>query len=253
MFCIDVFTMDHPYHVRLSNEELKTSADRTIRSLVWMLGTAMLLLAIPQISHAKIKCSSLIIWEGAPGSKKSPHPLHLSVMTDRLIVRTSKMRDFSMFLSLKRDTRVQSMINERSWEGTRIHEARWNYQNNVRDSQDKASGFHSVTVVEKQTGTFVGSISISINQETKIGEIGYEFIPNTWGKGYATESLTAFIEICVKTFGITRFVAETSFSNLSSQRVLEKLGFVFDHFTQQDPETLYIIEQDKVYVLNKPN
>jgi RimJ/RimL family protein N-acetyltransferase len=57
--------------------------------------------------------------------------------------------------------------------------------------------------------------------------LGYMYHPSSWGKGYATEALSAF----VKAFFEKRpqeecILAETDVNNAGSRNVLQKVGFV---------------------------
>ena len=56
---------------------------------------------------------------------------------------------------------------------------------------------------------------------------GYVLATDAWGKGYATEALTAVIDVARRT-GVTRLFALCHPEHRSSRRVLEKRGFVRD-------------------------
>ncbi|MFT4711735.1 MAG: ribosomal-protein-alanine N-acetyltransferase [Candidatus Azotimanducaceae bacterium] len=55
-------------------------------------------------------------------------------------------------------------------------------------------------------------------------EIGLEFHPDYWGKGYATESLIALIELA-RSRGISNVHALTDVSNARAIRLTKKVGF----------------------------
>ncbi len=63
-------------------------------------------------------------------------------------------------------------------------------------------------------------------------ELGFAFLPEHWGKGYATEAGAASIEHAARDFGARRIIAITSPGNLASIRVLERLGFAFEAMTR---------------------
>ena len=56
-------------------------------------------------------------------------------------------------------------------------------------------------------------------------ELGYAFYPEFWGQGLATEVARALIEFGFGHLQLGSLVAETTLSNLPSQRVLTKAGF----------------------------
>jgi ribosomal-protein-alanine N-acetyltransferase len=55
-------------------------------------------------------------------------------------------------------------------------------------------------------------------------EVGYRFLKEHWGHGYATESARASIDFGFDEVGLDRIVAVALESNVASRRVLEKCG-----------------------------
>lgn len=66
--------------------------------------------------------------------------------------------------------------------------------------------------------------------------IGYGLVPHSWGNGYATEAVLALIDVCRAHPDVRTLAADTTHSNVASQRVLEKTGF---RLVRQDEELLY--------------
>ena len=63
----------------------------------------------------------------------------------------------------------------------------------------------------------------------KLPEVGYLIHPDHWGKGYATEAMTAVIAHLFATHDMDRLVAEVDPRNAASLGLLTKLGFVETH------------------------
>lgn len=63
----------------------------------------------------------------------------------------------------------------------------------------------------------------------KLPEVGYLIHPDHWGKGYATEAMTAVIAHLFATHDMDRLVAEVDPRNTASLGLLAKLGFVETH------------------------
>lgn len=59
-------------------------------------------------------------------------------------------------------------------------------------------------------------------------EVGWRFLPEAWGNGYATESAAAAIDYAFGTLGWHEVVAMTAKINLRSQRVMQRLGMTYD-------------------------
>ena len=69
----------------------------------------------------------------------------------------------------------------------------------------------------------LGSTGLSFVSATE-AITGYILAREAWGKGYATEALTAMVELAT-TLDVTRLVAHCHPDHRASQRVLEKCGF----------------------------
>ncbi|MEI2718800.1 MAG: GNAT family N-acetyltransferase [Gemmatimonadales bacterium] len=57
-------------------------------------------------------------------------------------------------------------------------------------------------------------------------DIGYAFVPEAWGVGYALEAASAILQSAWRDFAVPRVLAITNAENDPSQRLLLKLGFV---------------------------
>lgn len=55
-------------------------------------------------------------------------------------------------------------------------------------------------------------------------DIGYEFAPERWGQGFATEAATALVDFGFRELGLHRISSWCIADNAASARVLEKLG-----------------------------
>ena len=58
-------------------------------------------------------------------------------------------------------------------------------------------------------------------------EVGYRFLRNHWGNGYATEAARASIRFGFEELELERIVAVTMPTNRASRRVMEKCGLAF--------------------------
>ncbi|UPL50069.1 GNAT family N-acetyltransferase [Hymenobacter sublimis] len=79
-------------------------------------------------------------------------------------------------------------------------------------------------------GEAVGGIGIHprTNIERKNAELGYWLGEPFWGQGIITEAVRQMVDYGFRTFDITRIFARPFGTNLASQRVLEKAGFVLE-------------------------
>lgn len=76
---------------------------------------------------------------------------------------------------------------------------------------------------EKLTADFIGLVSLDPHHDGNYLEISYQFLPNWWGAGYATEVVQEIINFAFKELNLSKVIAETQTANISSCKLLEKL------------------------------
>ena len=92
--------------------------------------------------------------------------------------------------------------------------------------EDSALGLMQIRLTS--TGEAIGGIGfVSAPDVDGSVEIGYGLAEPSRGHGYATEALEALVGVALAN-GATSVVATTAPENTSSQRVLERCGFVRD-------------------------
>jgi [ribosomal protein S5]-alanine N-acetyltransferase len=81
----------------------------------------------------------------------------------------------------------------------------------------------------KNDNSFVGWCGLKyINEKDEI-DLGYRFMQNEWGKGFATEAATACVQFGFKKRNIQTIIGRTHVDNIASQKVLHKIGLSFQH------------------------
>jgi RimJ/RimL family protein N-acetyltransferase len=101
-------------------------------------------------------------------------------------------------------------------------------------------------VVERESGNVIGDAGLVLLEfRGPEIELAYRLKTPAWGKGYATETATAWLAYGFDELGLARIVAVTHPENVASQRVLEKVGMRFERMTTYDdgPVRLYAIER----------
>lgn len=84
-------------------------------------------------------------------------------------------------------------------------------------------------IVLKETDQLIGTCGFhAIEEEHWKAEIGYELHPDFWGKGIMTEVIQAAIQYGFNEIGLNRIEAFYDPENISSARVLEKNGFIYE-------------------------
>ncbi|MEK4237508.1 GNAT family N-acetyltransferase [Paenibacillus sp. FSL H7-0714] len=71
---------------------------------------------------------------------------------------------------------------------------------------------------------FIGLVTLTKYHDGLNIEVSYQFLPEWWGSGLATEVIKTIIEYSFNELGLSRLVAETQTANIASCRLLERVG-----------------------------
>ncbi len=105
-------------------------------------------------------------------------------------------------------------------------------------TRESGEGFIAMTLQHEPTRIFcidvngepIGAIGIHPQQDIfcKNAELGYWLAEPFWGKGIMVNAVLQMLKYGFANFDITRIFARPFHTNLGSQRVLEKAGFVLE-------------------------
>ena len=86
--------------------------------------------------------------------------------------------------------------------------------------------WYAIWMIELKDRTHIGELCFKGLSKDGSAEIGYGIAEDYQGRGYATEALSALVDWALKQPGVSCVTAETEETNIASQRVLRKSGFV---------------------------
>jgi [ribosomal protein S5]-alanine N-acetyltransferase len=112
--------------------------------------------------------------------------------------------------------------------------------NQLREHPEQL-GWHRYVGLVSPDGsrTLVGSLGGFTKADPSEAEIGYGFLPEFQGQGFATEGARALIEYLRGEGGIVSVIAHTFPSIPASIRVMEKCGMVFDGDGEEEGTVRY--------------
>lgn len=90
------------------------------------------------------------------------------------------------------------------------------------------SGYGRMACIEKETRRLIGFSGLKYLDDRDETDVGYRFLPECWGKGYAIESAAAIMRQQAAQFGLSRIIGLVEPENRGSVRVLQKLGLKFE-------------------------
>ncbi|QYJ77580.1 GNAT family N-acetyltransferase [Shewanella acanthi] len=152
--------------------------------------------------------------------------------TPRLILRQLTEDDASFILVL---LNTQGFIDNIGDKGVRslVDAREYIASGPVKSYQEHGFGLFAVVLADN--GFPIGMCGLIKRPTLDNVDLGYAFLPQYWGQGYAFEAAKASLELG-KSLGIERIVAIVSSHNDASKSLLNKLGMQFETTLQLTPD-----------------
>lgn len=147
--------------------------------------------------------------------------------TERLIMKLADLDDAAFFLELYN---LPSFIKHIGDRNLRTKEDAENYIVNRFLPQIDKLGFGNYVVIHKELNKKIGAVGVFVRDGIEVPDIGFSFFPDFEGKGFAYESASKLKELVATNFGLTKISAMTSDENISSQKLIERLGLKFQKY-----------------------
>ncbi len=142
--------------------------------------------------------------------------------TDRLTIRHLQLKDATFIIRLLNE---ESFIRYIADKNVRSKLDAENYLVHGPFESYKAFGYGLNLVVLKRTGTPIGMCGLLKRTELEHPDIGYAFLPEFCGMGYAYEAALSILNDAVTTHSLQTILAVTSPDNSNSITLLKKAGF----------------------------
>ncbi|MAD77454.1 MAG: GNAT family N-acetyltransferase [Rheinheimera sp.] len=154
--------------------------------------------------------------------------------TARLIIRRFTLEDADFIVQLLNDESFIRYIADKQVRSVADAE---NYLTNGPLASYNSHGFglnmvllkHADSGVDAERATPIGMCGLLKRAELSHPDLGFAFLPECCGKGYAREAATATLSQAIETHGLHTVLAVTKPDNLRSSALLLKLGFAFKH------------------------
>jgi len=166
---------------------------------------------------------------------------YTSFSTERLILKPTTVEDAEFILKLHNSPLWLQFIGDRNTKT--ILDAK-TYIETKMLPQLHELGYGNYTVIRKKDNAKIGTCGL-FNREGLEGiDIGFAFLSEFHNQGYAYESTKVIKEAALTKFNIKKLSAITMKENISSQKLLEKLGLVYtkDILIPNDDDELMLYE-----------
>lgn len=147
---------------------------------------------------------------------------YTSFETERLLIIPTSEKDSKFIFELLNTPKFLKYIGDRHI--NTIENAKY-YIKEKMIPQLERLGYSNYTLIQKQDNQKVGTCGLYDREGLKGIDIGFAFLPEYEKKGFAFEASNRLKEAAFNEFDIKTISAITLKDNISSQKLLEKLGF----------------------------
>lgn len=142
--------------------------------------------------------------------------------TERLTIRHFNLNDAEFIVRLLNE---ESFIRCIADKNVRTNTDAINYLTNGPILSYQAYEFGLSLVLLKGTETPIGMCGFLKRDELTHPDLGYAFLPEFWGKGYANEAADSVLKEGMAANSLNTVLAVTLPDNFSSNSLLKKIGF----------------------------
>jgi ribosomal-protein-alanine N-acetyltransferase len=151
--------------------------------------------------------------------------------TERLRLRQFVASDADAMMRMFSDPRVLQYLSFEPLDTREKAIERMNWHTSLYDAEEGVDW----AITERDSDTLIGMCGgYGWDRENRRIELGYDIDPAHWGKGYATEAVTAAIAWMFEHLDLHRIQADCTDGNLGSERVLLKCGFSVEGIRRED-------------------
>jgi len=162
-------------------------------------------------------------------------------VTERLILVPCTVKDAAFIFQLMNTPKWIKFIGDRHVHS--IEDAENYILKKMKPQQDRL-GFSNYTVIRKSDQNKLGTCGLFDREGLDGIDIGFAFLPEYEKKGYAFEAATRLLNAAFSDFNIQFIKAITRKENVSSQKLLQKLGLslIGTKILANDPTELLVYE-----------
>jgi len=142
--------------------------------------------------------------------------------TERLFLKPTSVEDAEFIFELLNSPNWIKNIGDRNINS--INDAKKYIQTKMLPQLTKL-GYSVYTLILKQDNMKIGTCGFYDREGIKGIDIGFALLPEYEKKGYAFDSTRKLMNVALKEFGIKEISAITTEENISSKKLLQKLGF----------------------------
>ena len=145
------------------------------------------------------------------------------VKTDRLALRPLEGSDYDFIQKLRKRPEYFEYENDRAYNDNEIIEQFKSFLEGTKKLPDKGS----IQWIVINNDVKIGEVHLWCNWDSTLEwEIGWHFLFEYWGKGFATEAAKAILQYAFAKFRINRIMACPNAANTKSVALCERIGMI---------------------------
>ncbi len=152
--------------------------------------------------------------------------------TERLLLRQITPDDAHFILELMNDPTYIRFIGDK---GVKTIDDAVQYISKIVIDSYQQNGYGLWLVALKETLISIGICGLIKRDIFEDVDLGYAFLADHRGKGYASEAAAAVLGYGMGVLGFARILGVTVPENTASIHVLEKMGMTFEHMVKLQP------------------
>lgn len=146
------------------------------------------------------------------------------LQTERLKLKPAEINDAEFFLKLYNEPLFIKFIGDRNLKTIADAE---NYIKEKFLPQFEKLGFGNYVILRKDDGKKIGAVGVFVREAFEIPDIGFSFLEIYQNKGYGFEAANLLKNYVSEKFNLKKLSAITTTNNISSQKLIEKLGLKY--------------------------
>ncbi|PHR71590.1 MAG: hypothetical protein COA67_06130 [Lutibacter sp.] len=167
----------------------------------------------------------------------------MRIETERLTITEITINEAPFFYELVNDPTYLQFIPDKNIKS--IADAKKHITNKIiKEYESQGFGFYLVSL--KDSKTPIGMCGLIDRDGLEFMDIGFSFLKEYQGKGFAFESSKGVLDFAKSTLKIDKIAAITTLDNVKSSNLLERLGFKHERniFIPNDPDELRLFIND---------
>ncbi|MBE0368356.1 GNAT family N-acetyltransferase [Pseudoalteromonas aurantia] len=169
----------------------------------------------------------------------------MNILNDNVRLEPLNQSDWTLFLEMNQCQNVMHYV----YDCLPLDVLSANFSRRIAKTSCMSESWH-FSITDAETDEKVGNIGIQLlNKKRRVGEVGFMLKLQAQGKGYASHALKLLVEYAFEALAIQELIAICATDNVSSYKLLEKVGFTRVRVMAKNTMIKGVLVDDYVYAI----